>query len=157
MKQMKWFKRALSSIMTVLMLISAVGMPISAFAAESLQENDLTVDVAALPLLEEVADQLDEGERVSAEAYEMQQRPLMVRVSPPSLPAPIRVSITQSLIVVIRPTSSVARSPLWNPLPQRQRISLETLLRYWQNLSRTRTKMKILSAPVLGTPFLTRT
>lgn len=72
MKQMKWFKRALSSIMTVLMLISAVGMPISAFAAESLQENDLTVDVTALPLLEEVADQLDEGERVSAEAYEMQ-------------------------------------------------------------------------------------
>lgn len=72
MKQMKWFKRALSGIMTVLMLISAVGMPISAFAAESLQENDLTVDVAALPLLEEVADQLDEGERVSAEAYEMQ-------------------------------------------------------------------------------------
>lgn len=69
---MKWFKRALSSIMTVLMLISAVGMPISAFAAESLQENDLTVNVAALPLLEEVADQLDEGERVSAEAYKMQ-------------------------------------------------------------------------------------
>lgn len=72
MKQMKWFKRALSGIMTVLMLISAVGMPISAFAAETPQENDLTVDVAALPLLEEVADQLDEGERVSAEAYEMQ-------------------------------------------------------------------------------------
>lgn len=71
MKQMKWFKRALSGIMTVLMLISAVGVPIPAYAADLWPVDDLAVYVAALPSLEEVADQLDEGERVTAGSYEL--------------------------------------------------------------------------------------
>lgn len=71
MKQMKWFKRALSGIMTVLMLISAVGVPIPAYAADLWPVDDLAVYVAALPSLEEVADQLDEGERVTAGSFEL--------------------------------------------------------------------------------------
>lgn len=71
MKQMTWFKRVISSVMTLMMVFSAVGVPIPAFAADTWPENDLTVYVDALPLLEEVADQLDEGERVSAGNYEV--------------------------------------------------------------------------------------
>lgn len=71
MKQTKWFKRALSGIMTVLMLISAAGVPIPAYAADLGPVDDLVVYVAALPSLEEVADQLDEGERVTAGDYEL--------------------------------------------------------------------------------------
>ena len=71
MKQMKWFKRATSGIMTVLMLISAVGLSVPAYAADSWPEDDLAVYVAALPSLEEVEDQLDEGERVTVGGYEL--------------------------------------------------------------------------------------
>ena len=71
MKQMKRFKRAISGIMTVLMLISTAGVPIPAYAAASWPEDDLAVYVAALPSLEEVAEQLDEGERVTAGSYEL--------------------------------------------------------------------------------------
>ena len=71
MKQMKWFNKAMSGLMAVLMLLSVAAFPIPAFAAENWPEYDLSVYVDALPLMEEVIDQLDENERVSAGGYEV--------------------------------------------------------------------------------------
>lgn len=71
MKQMKWFNKAISGVMAVLMLLSVVAVPIPAFAADDWPENDLALYVTALPLMEDVADQLDVTERVSAGSYEV--------------------------------------------------------------------------------------
>ena len=68
---MKWFNKAMSGLMAVLMLLSVAVVPIPAFAAENWPEDDLSVYVDALPLMEEVADKLDESERVSAGSYDV--------------------------------------------------------------------------------------
>ena len=69
MKQMNWFRRALSGALTAVTLFTTALAPLPALAAEGWPEDDLAVYVDALPQMEEVADQLDPTELVSAEAY----------------------------------------------------------------------------------------
>lgn len=69
MKQMNWFRRALSGALTAVTLLNTVLAPLPALAAEGRPEDDLAVYVDTLPQMEEVANQLDPAELVSAEAY----------------------------------------------------------------------------------------
>ena len=72
MKQMKWFRRALSGALTAVTLLTTVLAPLPALASEGWSEDDLAVYVDALPQMEEVADQLDPAELISAEAYSVE-------------------------------------------------------------------------------------
>ena len=72
MKQKKHFKRMLSGALTLLTLFSTVCTPFPALAAEAQSADDLAAYVDALPQMEEVADQLDQAELVSADTYTLE-------------------------------------------------------------------------------------
>lgn len=69
MKQKKWFKKAVSSMLTAVTLFTTVITPVPALAADEWPEDDLAAYVDALPLLEEVSEQLDPSEKVTADSY----------------------------------------------------------------------------------------
>ncbi len=72
MKQKRWFRMALSGVLTAVMLLTTILSPLSAMAAEAWAEGDLAAYVEALPQMEDVADQLDPAEMVSAESYSVE-------------------------------------------------------------------------------------
>ena len=69
MKQKKWFKKAVSSMLTAVTLFTTVITPMPALAADEWSADDLAAYVDALPLLEEVSEQLDPSEKVIADSY----------------------------------------------------------------------------------------
>ena len=72
MKQKKWYMRVMSAFMTVMMLLPTIITPTLAFAAEATPIDNLAKYVDALPLMEEVEDQLDPSELVSADSYSVE-------------------------------------------------------------------------------------
>lgn len=72
MKQKKWFKKAVSGMLTAVTLLTSVVAPIPAMAAEIPPEDTLAAYVSTLPQMEAVADQLDAGELVTATDYEVE-------------------------------------------------------------------------------------
>ncbi len=68
MKQKKWYCRALSEILAMVMLFTTVLTPLPAFAAE----DGLAAYVNALPTMEEVAGRLDQEELISWEDYSVE-------------------------------------------------------------------------------------
>ena len=72
MQKKKWFKKAVSGMLTAVTLLTSVVAPIPAMAAEITPEEELAAYVSALPQRDEVADQLDAGELVTAETYEVE-------------------------------------------------------------------------------------
>ena len=72
MQKKKWFKKAVSGMLTAVTLLTSVVAPIPAMAAEITPEENLAAYVSALPQMDEVADQLDAGELVTAATYEVE-------------------------------------------------------------------------------------
>ena len=72
MKQKKWLKRAISGMLTAVTLLTTAMSPMIAGAAELSADEELAAYVKSLPVMEAVADQLDSGEIVQAEAYEVE-------------------------------------------------------------------------------------
>ena len=72
MKQKKWLKRAISGMLTAVTLLTTAMSPMTAGAAELSTDEELAAYVKSLPVMEAVADQLDGGEIVQAEAYEVE-------------------------------------------------------------------------------------
>jgi len=72
MKQKRWFKKAVSGMLAVVTLMSTVISPFPAMAAEISPEEKLAEYVSSLPQMDAVADQLDSGERVTADTYEVE-------------------------------------------------------------------------------------
>jgi len=72
MKQKRWFKKAVSGMLTVVTLLSTVVAPLPAMAAEISPEEKLAEYVSSLPQMDAVADQLDSGEQVTADTYEVE-------------------------------------------------------------------------------------
>lgn len=69
MKRKKWLKRAVSGMFTAVTLFTSAVSPMTAMAADISPEEQLAAYVSSLPQLEEVADQLDVGELVTAGEY----------------------------------------------------------------------------------------
>lgn len=72
MKRKKWLKRAVSGMFTAVTLFTSAVSPMTAMAADISPEEQLAAYVSSLPQLEEVADQLDVGELVTAGEYEVE-------------------------------------------------------------------------------------
>lgn len=72
MKRKKWLKRAMSGVLTAVTLFTSAVSPMTALAADISPEEQLAAYVSSLPLMEEVADQLDAGELVTAGGYEVE-------------------------------------------------------------------------------------
>ena len=72
MKRKKWLKRAVSGMLTAVTLFTSAVSPMTAMAADISPEEQLAAYVSSLPQLEEVADQLDVGELVTAGEYEVE-------------------------------------------------------------------------------------
>lgn len=72
MKRKKWLKRAVSGVLTAMTLFTSAVSPMTALAADISPEEQLAAYVSSLPLMEEVADQLDVGELVTAGEYEVE-------------------------------------------------------------------------------------
>jgi len=68
-KQLK--VRLLSGILSAVLAVSAAAVPVTAMAGESSPGNDLREYVSSLPELEDIRDQLDGDEIVTAEDYEV--------------------------------------------------------------------------------------
>lgn len=72
MKRKKWLKRAMSGVLTAVTLFTSAVSPMTALAADISPEEQLAAYVSSLPLMEEVADQMDAGELVTAGGYEVE-------------------------------------------------------------------------------------
>ena len=68
-KQLK--VRLLSGILSAVLAVSAAAVPVTAMAGESSPGNDLKEYISSLPELEDIRDQLDGDEVVTAEDYEV--------------------------------------------------------------------------------------
>ncbi|MCI6767635.1 MAG: SpaA isopeptide-forming pilin-related protein [Porcincola intestinalis] len=72
MQKRKWFKKAVSGMLTAVTLLTSVIAPLPAVAAEISPEEKLAAYVSTLPQMDGVAEQLDAREMISAEAYEVE-------------------------------------------------------------------------------------
>lgn len=72
MKQKRWLKRAVSGMLTAVTLLTSAISPMTAMAADRSTKEDLAAYVSSLPKMEEVADQLDAGEMITAGDYEVE-------------------------------------------------------------------------------------
>lgn len=72
MKKNKWFKKAVSGMLTAVTLLTTAISPITSMAAEVTPEEQLAAYVSSLPELDAVRDQLDADEVVTAGDYEME-------------------------------------------------------------------------------------
>lgn len=72
MKQNKWFKKAVSGLLTAVTLLTSAVSPLTVMAAEPSPEEQLAAYVSSLPELNTVREQLDADEIVTAKNYEVE-------------------------------------------------------------------------------------
>lgn len=72
MKQNKWFKKAVSGMLTAVTLLTSAISPLTAMAAELSPAEQLAAYVSSLPELDTVREQLDADEIVTAKDYEVE-------------------------------------------------------------------------------------
>ena len=72
MKKRTWVTRALSGMLSAVLLLGTAVTPMTAIASELTPEEELKLYVEALPELEDVKDQLDPEEIVTAKDYEVE-------------------------------------------------------------------------------------
>ena len=71
MKKKSFTARMISGLLSAVMVLQAAVTPITAFASEMNPEEELKAYVEALPELDQVKDQLDPEEIVTAKDYEV--------------------------------------------------------------------------------------